>query len=370
MTPDRPAGDDRHARRRPARPLHRRRRPPDGLRHGRARPRPRRAGRRASPTCTSWRRTTIRPPSTTWPRSAPSSRPSSRTRRPRRWSGSPPTSSSPRRRPLSRSPRTAWPRSRFLRERGVPTAPSVDRATPRRLPGDRQDGPPGLRRQGPGRRRRRRRARRRARPSSRVPCVVERRVPLDAELSVLVARTADGAPRDVPGRREPPRRRHPRPHRRPGPRRPRRWPPRPGAGAGHRRATSTTSACSPSSCSSATAGCSSTSWRRGPHNSGHWTLDAAATSQFDQQVRAVCGPGPRPDRAVGGAAVAMVNLLGDLWVDGEPAWDAALADPAARLHLYGKAGAPGPAARWATSPCSATTPPAARSSPCATRLTR
>lgn len=73
-----------------------------------------------------------------------------------------------------------------------------------------------------------------------------------------------------------------------------------------------------------------------PHNSGHWTLDAAVTSQFEQQVRAACG------LALGAAestapAVAMVNLLGDRWAAGEPSWHVALADPAARLHLYGKA---------------------------------
>jgi 5-(carboxyamino)imidazole ribonucleotide synthase len=72
-----------------------------------------------------------------------------------------------------------------------------------------------------------------------------------------------------------------------------------------------------------------------PHNSGHWTLDAAHTSQFQQQVRAVCGlplgdPGPTV------SAAAMVNLLGELWADGTPRWAAALADPAAHLHLYGK----------------------------------
>ena len=72
-----------------------------------------------------------------------------------------------------------------------------------------------------------------------------------------------------------------------------------------------------------------------PHNSGHWTLDAARTSQFEQQVRAVCGLG-LGDPSMTAPAVAMVNLLGDLWADGEPEWSAALADPAASLHLYGK----------------------------------
>jgi 5-(carboxyamino)imidazole ribonucleotide synthase len=72
-----------------------------------------------------------------------------------------------------------------------------------------------------------------------------------------------------------------------------------------------------------------------PHNSGHWTLDAARTSQFEQQVRAVCGLG-LGDPSMTAPGVAMVNLLGDLWADGEPDWSVALADPAASLHLYGK----------------------------------
>lgn len=72
-----------------------------------------------------------------------------------------------------------------------------------------------------------------------------------------------------------------------------------------------------------------------PHNSGHQTLDAHETSQFEQHIRAVCG------LPLGGVALrvpaAMVNLLGDLWREGrEPDWSAAHAEPAARLHLYGK----------------------------------
>ena len=75
-----------------------------------------------------------------------------------------------------------------------------------------------------------------------------------------------------------------------------------------------------------------------PHNSGHWTLDAARTSQFDQQVRAMCGAGlGDPTRTA--PAVAMVNLLGDLWAGSEPDWGAVLADADARLHLYGKSAA-------------------------------
>ncbi len=73
-----------------------------------------------------------------------------------------------------------------------------------------------------------------------------------------------------------------------------------------------------------------------PHNSGHWTLDAARTSQFEQQVRAVCGMGLGATTMTT-PAVAMVNLLGDLWQRGEPDWAIALAAPRASLHLYGKA---------------------------------
>jgi 5-(carboxyamino)imidazole ribonucleotide synthase len=72
-----------------------------------------------------------------------------------------------------------------------------------------------------------------------------------------------------------------------------------------------------------------------PHNSGHWTLDAARTSQFEQQVRAVCGLG-LGDPSLRAPAVAMVNLLGDLWANGEPDWSVALAGPETSLHLYGK----------------------------------
>jgi 5-(carboxyamino)imidazole ribonucleotide synthase len=70
------------------------------------------------------------------------------------------------------------------------------------------------------------------------------------------------------------------------------------------------------------------------HNSGHATLDACATSQFEQQVRAVCGLPLGSTRIL--APAAMANLLGDLWSDGEPDWAAALADPRVALHLYGK----------------------------------
>jgi 5-(carboxyamino)imidazole ribonucleotide synthase len=71
-----------------------------------------------------------------------------------------------------------------------------------------------------------------------------------------------------------------------------------------------------------------------PHNSGHLTIEAACTSQFEQQVRAVCGL-PLGSCEMRRPA-AMANLLGDLWQQGEPNWVAALADPRVKLHLYGK----------------------------------
>jgi 5-(carboxyamino)imidazole ribonucleotide synthase len=72
-----------------------------------------------------------------------------------------------------------------------------------------------------------------------------------------------------------------------------------------------------------------------PHNSGHLTIDASLTSQFEQQLRAVCGLPLGDTRLLRPAAMA--NLLGDLWSNGEPDWAAALAIPQVKLHLYGKA---------------------------------
>lgn len=74
-----------------------------------------------------------------------------------------------------------------------------------------------------------------------------------------------------------------------------------------------------------------------PHNSGHLTIEAAVTSQFEQQLRAVCGLPLGATTFVRPAA--MVNLLGDLWEQGEPSWVAACALPDVKLHLYGKAAA-------------------------------
>lgn len=71
-----------------------------------------------------------------------------------------------------------------------------------------------------------------------------------------------------------------------------------------------------------------------PHNSGHFSIDACLTSQFEQHVRAVC------DLPLGAtslhAPVVMVNLLGDLWHPSTPAWEDLLADPTVKLHLYDK----------------------------------
>ncbi|HEY8563544.1 MAG TPA: 5-(carboxyamino)imidazole ribonucleotide synthase [Pyrinomonadaceae bacterium] len=71
-----------------------------------------------------------------------------------------------------------------------------------------------------------------------------------------------------------------------------------------------------------------------PHNSGHLTFDACVASQFEQQLRAVC------DLPLGAtdfyAPAAMANLLGDVWANGEPAWQKALEFPNVKLHLYGK----------------------------------
>jgi 5-(carboxyamino)imidazole ribonucleotide synthase len=71
-----------------------------------------------------------------------------------------------------------------------------------------------------------------------------------------------------------------------------------------------------------------------PHNSGHLTVDACVTSQFEQQLRAVCGLPLGSTRYL--QAAAMANLLGDLWEKGEPDWEAACAFSDVKLHLYGK----------------------------------
>jgi 5-(carboxyamino)imidazole ribonucleotide synthase len=71
-----------------------------------------------------------------------------------------------------------------------------------------------------------------------------------------------------------------------------------------------------------------------PHNSGHLTIDACVTSQFEQQLRAVCGLPLGSTELLRPAAMA--NVLGDLWEKGAPRWEDACAVPGVALHLYGK----------------------------------
>ena len=173
----------------------------------------------------------------------------------------------------------------------------------------------------------------------RVPCVVERRVPLDVELSALVARSADGTSAVYPI-----------------------------AENGHVGGILELTVV-PARVDGVLAAAAEALARQvaeqlefvgvlavemfvshgtllvnelapRPHNSGHWTLDGARTDQFAQQIRAVTGAALGDPSLTTGAA-AMVNLLGDLWfADGdapvEPDWSSALRDVSARLHLYGK----------------------------------
>lgn len=71
-----------------------------------------------------------------------------------------------------------------------------------------------------------------------------------------------------------------------------------------------------------------------PHNSGHWSLDAAETSQFEQQARVMAGLPLGDTRLI--QPCVMLNLLGDLWANGEPNWAGVLEIPGTHLHLYGK----------------------------------
>lgn len=72
-----------------------------------------------------------------------------------------------------------------------------------------------------------------------------------------------------------------------------------------------------------------------PHNSGHYTLDACVTDQFEQQVRAVCGLPLGDTRLL--SPVVMINMLGDIWHHGKaPKWEILLDHPNVKLHLYGK----------------------------------
>ena len=71
-----------------------------------------------------------------------------------------------------------------------------------------------------------------------------------------------------------------------------------------------------------------------PHNSGHYTIDACVTSQFEQQVRTLAGLPLGETRLL--SPVVMVNLLGDVWESGQPAWESVFGCAEAKLHLYGK----------------------------------
>ncbi|PHS71657.1 MAG: 5-(carboxyamino)imidazole ribonucleotide synthase [Methylophaga sp.] len=71
-----------------------------------------------------------------------------------------------------------------------------------------------------------------------------------------------------------------------------------------------------------------------PHNSGHFTLDACETSQFEQQVRMLCGLPSGSCNLT--SPVVMINLLGDVWGKTRPHWDKLLSQPQNKLHLYGK----------------------------------
>lgn len=94
-----------------------------------------------------------------------------------------------------------------------------------------------------------------------------------------------------------------------------------------------------------------------PHNSGHLTIDTAIHSQFEEHVRCVMGWPVLPYESFQTAS-AMANLLGDLWNDGEPKWEALADYPQVRLHLYGKESARpgrkmGHLTSWAESPAEA-----------------
>ena len=339
---DRPAGDDRHARRRPARSLRRGRRPHGRLRHRRPRSRPGRPGRggRRRPPRRRLRRRGR--PRRAGRAAAPSSPRSSRTRRRRRCSASPATSSSPRRPRAVAIAQDRIAEKAFLERRGFPVAPcaalvdDADLAAVAALGGplDRQDRPARLRRQGPS-------VGRATPPASRAAWARARRraVHRRATRCRSTPRSASSSPAaptapslTYPVAENVHRRRHPRSHRRAGPGR--RCARRPGAGASRRRSPrpSTTSASWRSRCSSPAGGCSSTSWRRARTTAG--TGRSTPRTRASSPSRSAPSPERRSaSTAMTSPAVAMVNLLGDLWFDDagevvEPCWAEVLAEPA------------------------------------------
>jgi 5-(carboxyamino)imidazole ribonucleotide synthase len=90
-----------------------------------------------------------------------------------------------------------------------------------------------------------------------------------------------------------------------------------------------------------------------PHNSGHYTIDACSIDQFELQLRTLCGLPLEEPRLL--SPVAMINLLGDLWMGGTPRWEEAFRRPGVRLHLYGKA-APRPGRKMGHLNCLAEDP--------------
>jgi len=166
-----------------------------------------------------------------------------------------------------------------------------------------------------------------------LPCVLERQIPLDQEVSVIVARGADGAIRSFP----PAENRH-----RDGILELSVVPARVPAALAARAAASAASIAEHlgyvgvlgveffvSKCELIV-----NEFAPRPHNSGHYTIEACATSQFEQQVRALCGL-PLGETALRHAA-AMANILGDAWRQGEPDFGWLRSTAGATLHLYGK----------------------------------
>ena len=83
-----------------------------------------------------------------------------------------------------------------------------------------------------------------------------------------------------------------------------------------------------------------------PHNSGHLTIEGGVTSQFEQQVRALCGLPLGASDLIRPAA--MVNLLGDLWSEGEPDWAGACASTPAPSSTFTASKPPRPGVKWVT----------------------
>ena len=193
------------------------------------------------------------------------------------------------------------------------------------------------------------------------PLIVEERVPLRRELAVAGGPVAVRAGRGLPGGGDRAARRHLRRGARPGARTcPRSWRSRPSSSPSTSPPSSAWSACSPSSCSrrDRPATCVVNELAMRPHNSGHWTIEGARTSQFEQHLRAVLDY-PLGDTALTAPAVVMANVLG-----GQPARHArstsgctTCSPPTRARRCTSTASRSGPAARSGTSRCSATTWP-------------